>query len=429
MPHRKVQTGLALAFLALVASGCGRSPGLANLASGQAWSAASRAGKGPAMVQPGQIPQGPTRLEAPWVLPEAGDAGILQAIAGAKREVRLMTYMLTHPGVIDGLIAAHGRGVATWVILEGRPYNPGAPNSPLPTNKKTFTRLTEAGVPVKWSSPTFRYTHAKTMIVDGAVAYVGTQNYTKSGLAFGGHGSREYILPTRDPQLVADLANLFGADWHGVSYQPTSPSLVASPINSRARLFQLIRSATKRLDIQVEVAGDPALDGALAERVRAGVQVRALLADLPKLGGKPKAKAAGLEAFSWGLPEARNASPVPGITLGPRGNAEVAEAWKAVGAQVRFQKVPHLHAKAIMVDGVRAYLGSINLTTNSMDNNRELGAIVAEPVLVAPLVRTFELDWAGSAAKPTAVESLGPLQWAPGLPLAWLEEGLGAPPP
>lgn len=403
---------LGLAILTVLA-GCGRQPGVA------AWSTGAIGTQGRSAQGPGWMPlpkpsQGLGRSELPWVLPEAGDAGILQAIAGAKKEIRLVTYMLTHPGVIDGLVAAHARGVATWVILEGRPYNPGAPGSPLPTNKKAFAALSAAGVSVKWSNPKFKYTHAKTMVVDGMVAYVGTQNYTKSGLAYGGQGTREYLYPTRDPQLVSDLANLFGADWHDQSYTPTSPKLVASPINSRQRLFDLVRSATRSLTIQVEVAGDPALDQALAERVRAGVQVRALLADLPKLGMKPKAP--GL-AGSFGA-----------TGPGPRGNAEVAEAWRAVGVEVRFQKVPHLHAKAIVADGQRAYLGSVNLTTNSMDNNRELGALLTEPALLSPVAKAIEGDWAAASAKPTQAEALRPSEWAPGLPAAWLEEGVGAPP-
>lgn len=42
-----------------------------------------------------------------------------------------------------------------------------------------------------------------------------------------------------------------------------------------------------------------------------------------------------------------------------------------------MQKKPYLHAKVILRDGKYAYIGSHNLTTNSLDNNRELGVFLA----------------------------------------------------
>ncbi|MNU06480.1 cardiolipin synthetase [compost metagenome] len=68
---------------------------------------------------------------------------------------------------------------------------------------------------------------------------------------------------------------------------------------------------------------------------------------------------------------------------------------------MRFQGAPHLHAKAIVVDGKAMYLGSVNLTTNSMDNNRELGLLVKTPDLVTTVARTIEKDWAGAHEAPT----------------------------
>ena len=41
-----------------------------------------------------------------------------------------------------------------------------------------------------------------------------------------------------------------------------------------------------------------------------------------------------------------------------------------------LQKSPYLHAKIIIRDGKNAYLGSHNLSTNSIDNNREVGILI-----------------------------------------------------
>lgn len=309
-----------------------------------------------------------------FVLPEATDAPILQAIAKAKKVVRVQVYMLTHTGLMDALIAAKRRGLDVQVMLESRPYNPGNPNMPLPTNKKAAKYLGEAGIEVRWTSQTFRYTHAKSLIVDDAVVFVSTANFTKSGLGVGGVGAREYLVADRSPSDVAEFVAMYKADWNHQPYMPTDEDLIVSPANSRAKIMNLIKSAKRDVVLQVEVAGDPALDLVIAEKVKEGVKVRALLADLKSLKG--------MEAGT---------DPLPPV----RGNAEVARAWRALGAQVRFQGAPHLHAKAIVVDGKTMYLGSVNMTTNSMDNNRELGLLVQTPELVGTVARTIEKDWAG----------------------------------
>ena len=46
-----------------------------------------------------------------------------------------------------------------------------------------------------------------------------------------------------------------------------------------------------------------------------------------------------------------------------------------------------------MADGAQAFVGSQNLSATSLDLNRELGIIVKDPVSLARLTRTFEIDF------------------------------------
>ena len=52
-----------------------------------------------------------------------------------------------------------------------------------------------------------------------------------------------------------------------------------------------------------------------------------------------------------------------------------------------------LHAKAIVVDGQRAYVGSENLSANSLDNNREVGILVGDMRVIHKLENTMRVDW------------------------------------
>jgi phosphatidylserine/phosphatidylglycerophosphate/cardiolipin synthase-like enzyme len=317
-------------------------------------------------------------------LPEARDAFFLRALRGAKKVIRMQVYLLTHQGVIAELTAAKARGVDVQVMLEPQPFNqvklpnPFQPKGPdVPANQLAAMKLALGGVQVVWTSDAFNFTHAKVLTVDDAVTYVSTANFTRSGLGVDGKGAREYVVEDRNPADVAEFVKIYQADRAHAAYTPTNPHLVVSPVNARQRILGLVAAARREITIQVEVAGDPELDALLAAKRKAGVRVRALLADV---GDKKKKtpKDTKIEKSNSG------------------GNADTAKTWAAAGIEVKYQDSPHLHGKAVVVDGQWMYVGSVNLTTNSMDNNRELGLVVAQPDIVGPVRATFEHDFAGA---------------------------------
>ncbi len=63
---------------------------------------------------------------------------------------------------------------------------------------------------------------------------------------------------------------------------------------------------------------------------------------------------------------------------------------------MRVTTSPYIHAKSILADGKLAYVGSINFTANSMENNRELGILTKTPRVLRALAETFEEDWRDS---------------------------------
>lgn len=301
------------------------------------------------------------------VLPESQDKFLLDFLKRAKKVIRLQMYLLTHTGVMDALIAAKARGVDVQVLLEARPYNPGNPSQPLPTNKSAAKYLAKGGITVAWTSESFVFTHAKAVTIDDVVTLVSTANFTKSGLGVGGNGAREYVIEDWSPSDVAEFVKMFKADYVHQPYVPQDEDLIVSPNNARGRILGLMKSAKKDLFIAVEVAADPAVTELIAQKEAEGVRVRALLGDHKKI----------------------------------HSNLETANAWRSVGAEVRFQSAPFLHAKTIVADGQSMYIGSTNLTSNSMDNNRELGLAIGTPAIVKVVLQTNEKDWGASKEQPT----------------------------
>lgn len=280
------------------------------------------------------------------VMPQAGLAPLLGAIRGAATSIQVQTYLLTDDSVTDALIAAKRAGRQVQVILEKSPQGL--------SNAEAYGRLQKGGVAVQWSGPGFTFTHSKLMIVDGSAAWVMTMNFSPSAAAT----NREYLLVDRDPQDVAEAGRIFDADWTATA--PSVQRLVVSPINARSKLDALISGATKEIAVEWEALSDNALGSRLAQAIRAGVAVKIVVP-----------------------------SDVAGTPTGT-----LLTALKATGAQVRLLARPEMHAKMILVDRARGYIGSVNGTTNSLDRNREVGVLWSQPEIAGQCGATFDADFA-----------------------------------
>ena len=56
-------------------------------------------------------------------------------------------------------------------------------------------------------------------------------------------------------------------------------------------------------------------------------------------------------------------------------------------------RTPYIHGKAIVVDGTSVFVGSENLTTGSLEYNRELGLITDETSCVTKVEATISTDF------------------------------------
>lgn len=290
-------------------------------------------------------PLATTPVQRLYIQPRDGNSFLTSALSGAQSSVDAVFYILTDDAVENGLIAAKRRGANVRVILD--------PDQA--ANASARARLQDGGVPVSGGPPGFTNFHQKSLVVDGARAFVMTLN--PSAAAF--NDNREYAALVTRPAEIADLRGIFNADWTlGVAPTLTS-NLLVSPINARARLLDLLGRARRDILLTVEVFTDDEIRNALKSRLDAGVTVRILLAD------------------------PRDVSQ----------NADAAVVLGSYGFQVKFIHNPVLHAKLIVVDGASAYTGSVNLTPTSMDHNREAGLLIDDPAIVGQLRTQAEADW------------------------------------
>ena len=352
---------LATAALSLALAGplaaCGASP--------SAWGALRGIGR------TGALAVGDSGLQL-YTMPDDGAAPLLDAIQGAQKSIHLELYMLTTTNasgdLMQALIDKAKAGLDVRVMLDPHPYIPAsAPKcqpSTMNINAKAFKALTAAGVMIKASNPRFVYTHEKGMVIDGTTAYIMTCNWTTSAFK----KNREYVVADQNPQDVAEVDAIFEADWQSQPIAPSDPALVVSPDNSRAKILSLIDTATRSIALESEVFTDPEVASHIAAKVQAGVDVKALLAF-----ERPTSCGDDLDGQETQIMQSS------GITA------------------FAFPKRLVMHAKAIVVDGTRAYVGSENFSENSLDHNREMGLLVDDPAIVSALARTVATDWTNNA--------------------------------
>ena len=130
---------------------------------------------------------------------------------------------------------------------------------------------------------------------------------------------------------MKEACALFEADSTRQAYSPAHDELVVSPEISREILTAFIKKAKKELLIYDAKVSDRLILRLLAERAKAGVEIR--------MFGKLGKGASGIEARK--LPDLR------------------------------------LHVRAIIRDGAAAFIGSQSLRKLELDGRREIGVIVS----------------------------------------------------
>ena len=294
------------------------------------------------------------------VEPSDNAAALISAISGAKKSVHVTMYLMSDPDVEAALLTAKTAGRDVQVVLN-ETYPAPEPND----DKDAFNYFTSHSIPVKYASATYTYTHQKTVIIDGTDAWIMTMNTTNSSPT----ANREYLVVDHDAEDVADAEKIFAADFAQKPITLTtklvvSPTADATP-DARTRMMAVINGATKTLDVAGEEISDDAIVAALSAKQKAGVPVRLIVA---------------------------------GSTTPSTAQTYAVKALKTAGVSCKSLANPNMHAKALIADGVRAYIGSQNFTQTSLEQNRELGVLISNATEIGKVSTTFASDFTAGTA-------------------------------
>ncbi len=288
-------------------------------------------------------PSGSTRL---IVQPGDGIAPLLEGIAGARSSIDILIFRFDRKEIEQALVEAVRRGVAVRALIAWT--NRGGDHH----LRELEARLLGAGVLVaRTANDLVRY-HGKMMIVDRRTLYVLAFNFTRLDI----DRSRSFGLITTKQSFVREAMRLFEADSTRQPYTPQDPCFLVSPFNSRAELAKFIEGAKSNLMIYDPGLRDREMVRLLDKRSEAGVEIRIL--------GKFR----------------RGAVEIPTHQL----------------------TQPRLHARVIVCDGKRVFIGSQSLRAIELDGRREVGLIINDSAICAQIGKVFEKDWKAMASMPAA---------------------------
>jgi len=332
--------------------------------------------------------------------PQDGQTPFVTAINSAKQGVLMTMFHLSAQDPTLALINVKKRNrlADVRVILDGASLKSTA------SLRAVETQLVQNGVVVRPSSSKFTITHEKAMVLDDEGAPLKKAFVTSINLTTEAATTRDYGVITTDPGVVAEVTSVFETDWKNAD--PTNfgkltpvlqvPNLMWSPVSSKTKLVDLINSVQPNGNVMatVENLEKP-------ETVNGMLDIQNAFLDIVKT------KNATLQII------------VPLCDKNPDDpyyNYSAAKALKEANAQVRMMpgpetaQQPYMHSKMILVDGVRAYVGSVNFTKNSVLDAREAGIVFENNPknednagVKAALNRIqddFKADWAAAVEVP-----------------------------
>jgi phosphatidylserine/phosphatidylglycerophosphate/cardiolipin synthase-like enzyme len=138
----------------------------------------------------------------------------------------------------------------------------------------------------------------------------------------------------------------------------------ATSLDAQRRLLALLATATKEIVLEGESMSDTQIVDALVAAHKAGKKVRIILNDQE---GSPAQTTAVATVKAAGIPIVKVAT-------------------------------PDIHAKCIVVDRARAYIGSQNFTPTSLLKNREVGVLTQNATEIGKVMAIVDADFAKGVA-------------------------------
>ena len=271
----------------------------------------------------------------------------IQKLSQPTQRLQIQTYDFTEKRIKDLLKTFLNKGTDIQLIMENKKYQQFIDT--FADIQKTFASYPNFQIQSDEKMGT-EYVHSKIDLLDEAF-FIKTANLTHSSL----FSNREYMFYSQDTWVLQSLKTIFTKDRAGehIENGDIHPNLVICNINCRAVIEKLLSSAKQSIIIQTQYINDPTLIDILISKKLTLSEIKILVAN----------------------------------------TTESTDMLAYMGAQARKEKKEYLHAKMILIDHKILLLGSMNLSANSLDKNREIWILLTDSSLIRQFASQFTKDW------------------------------------
>lgn len=261
-------------------------------------------------------------------------------------KIYIQTYEFSNPYFKSAFLSLLDQGKTIQVIIEDKKFQQyGDPIKQLEAFFSWYQNIQFKSDEQMGTT----YVHSK-ITLNEIGTWIQTANLTTSSY----EKNREHFFYTEDRSLRENLQKLFSWDWNWKPLSATElhSNLVVCPQNCREIIEFLLSHAKKSLIIQTQYITDPQIWEILKEQSE-NIPLKILVADTTDND----------ELISY---------------FGP---------WIARKFTQHYN-----HTKMILIDDTYLLLWSMNLSDNSLDNNREIWIILLDPKHIEDFKKQFEED-------------------------------------
>lgn len=374
---------------------------------------------------------------APGFYNNADGSPLVRLIRSATSRLDIEVYEMDDPQVIAAIRDALQRGVRIHIVKEPQPvgasckvFENGDSRSP---RNEPVSRSARSGAAscddqrqlvddvnqsggsyVPFAKPELCgggkrcLEHGKIVVADDRIALISSGNYNTTNLCDLDYSprtcNRDYTYIDDNPSVIRSLQAVVETDMQGQSYDVESAidpgardKLTVGP-DSLEPIVRFVQSARKSILIENQYLKEPNLNNALLQAARNGVDVKVIVSSACSFGEpRPYEKRQLTRIFT----EFDNA----GIET------------RMFNRNIRIDgEHGYLHAKAIVVDGTRAWMGSVNGSTQALTQNREFGIFFNDPTQVRKLSTVMSADFSNPNEESwqdslDCAENVGPTFW------------------
>lgn len=386
----------------------------------------------------GALPAGAVTLQAAHA-PGSNQTLALETIRSARTSLLINLYELTEPNIADAIEERIRAGVRVEILQEGHPVGGfsavgrGIQSRLVQVMNETNgggDRYFQMDPPENGSRRRYRFDHAKYMVVDGGALWIGSENFSPSGMPVpGAMGNRGWSALIQDSDLGEHFSAMFRVDTRTDFGDVTV--LAGQAVREGYRAFfaalggiapadpvGVLGGATRTLDIeQMNLHPDwktlgrasPLVEGLIAA-ARRGVRVRVLLNDERAFYDRPPSPDQNNNAARACEDPDSDACVSPDSPAKRDRNRETVDLLLATAARehlpieariadLKAMGVTIIHNKGMIVDNRHVLVSSINWNENSVTRNREAAVAINSLQAANYFGNLFERDWRASANK------------------------------